>query len=283
MDASPMVNAAEILSARVLIVDDQPANIKLLKLILDRAGYSCVASTTDPRQVCDLHREKSYDLILLDLLMPDMYGFQVIEGLKEIEGERDLPVLVISAQPDYKLRAMQAGAKEFIAKPINSAEVLAQVHELLYARLSTRRESDTAVEHVFQERSARLRESEELFRQFATCLPDAAWIREVNGDLIRYINPAWETVTGQRLVAGDRSEKLFAALHPEDLHRVRLETGDLRSGGVDLECRIVRQDATVRRVHVRTFLIRDAKEKIIQVAGIMQDITESTPAVSAVA
>ena len=269
-----MVDAAEILNAKVLIVDDQPTNIKLLKVILDRAGYTCVASTTDPREVCDLHREQNYDLILLDLLMPDMYGFQVIEGLKEIEGERDLPVLVISAQPDYKLRAVQAGAREFIAKPINSTQVLAQVHALLYARLSSRKEGGIAVENAFQERSATLRESEELFRQFADCLPDAAWIREVNGDLIRYVNPAWEAITGQRLAAGDRSGKLLAAIHPEDMQRVVLETGELRSGGVDFECRIVRPDATVRRVHLRTFLIRDAAQKIVQVAGVMQDITQ---------
>ena len=227
-----MVDSTEILDARILIVDDQPANIKLLKVILESAGYARVAATTDPREVCDLHRDNRFDLILLDLLMPDMYGFQVIEGLKEIEGEDDLPVLVISAQPDYKMRAMQAGAKEFISKPINSAEVLAQVHALLQARLSSRKNGGTALEHAFQERSATLRHSEELFRQVAACFPDAVWIREVNGDLIRYINPAWEGITGQRLAAGDRCEKLFASIHPDDLQRVLLETGELRSGGV---------------------------------------------------
>jgi len=273
-----MVSTPKILDARILIVDDQPANIKLLKLILDREGYASIASTTDPRAVCALHRQNRYDLILLDLLMPDMYGFQVIEGLKEIEGEGDLPVLVISAQPDYKLRAMQAGAKELIAKPISSAEVLAQVHRMLHARLSGASSGGTAQEHAFQERSATLRHSEELFRQVAACLPDALWIREVNGDLIRYVNPAWEAITGQRLEAGDRAEKLFAAIHPEDLPGVRLDSGELRSGGVDLKCRIVRPDATVRGVHVRTFLIRDAAEKIVQVAGVMRDVTESNPA-----
>ena len=273
-----MVSTSEILGARILIVDDQPANIKLLKLILEREGYTSVASTTDPREVCALHREKRYDLILLDLLMPGMYGFQVIEGLKEIEGEGDLPVLVISAQPDYKRRAMQAGAKEFIAKPISSTEVLAQVHGMLHARLSGTPYAGNTVENAFQERSAVLRHSEELFRQVAACMPDALWVREVNGDLIRYINPAWEAITGQRLEAGDRSEKLLAVFHPEDLPGLRLDGGDLRGGGVDLECRIVRPDATVRRVHVRTFLIRDAAEKIVQVAGVMREVTQGSPA-----
>ncbi len=278
-----MVVAPEILDARILIVDDQPNNIKLLKVILDSGGYTSVASTTDPREVCDLHREKRYDLILLDLLMPEMYGFQVIEGLKEIEGDGDLPVLVISAQPDYKLRAMQAGAREFISKPINSKEVLAQVHGLLQARLANAHPQSGASgpELAFQERTASLKHSEALFRQVANSFPDALWVREVNGDLIRYINPAWEAITGQRLSAGDRFEKLFAPIHPEDLPRVRRDTGELRSGGVDLECRIVRPDATVRRVHVRTFLIRDSDEKIVQVAGIAQDITERTPATHA--
>ncbi len=275
-----MVAASEILNARILIVDDQPGNIKLLKVILDSGGYTSVASTTDPREVCGLHREKRFDLILLDLLMPEMYGFQVIEGLKEIEGEGDLPVLVISAQPDYKLRAKQAGAREFISKPMNSKEVLAQVHELLQARLANAQavSSGDGPEQDFQERTANLRHSEALFRQVATSFPDALWIREVTGDLIRYINPAWETITGQRLSAGDRFEKLFATIHPEDLPRVRRETGELLSGGVDLECRIVRPDATVRRVRVRTFLIRDSEEKILQVAGIAQDITGSRQA-----
>lgn len=272
-----MVSSSEILDARILIVDDQPANIKLLKVILEREGYTSVASTLDPREVCGLHRENSYDLILLDLLMPDMYGFQVIEGLKEIEGEGELPVLVISAQPDYKMRAVQAGAKEFIAKPISRAEVIAQVHGMLHARLSGTAYSGNTVEHGFQERSANLRHSEELFRQVATCLPDALWIREVNGELIRYINPAWETITGQRLAAGDRLERLFAAVHPEDLPRVHRDSNEMRSGGVDLECRIVRPDASVRRVRVRTFRIRDEKEKIVQIAGIMQDVTEGKP------
>ena len=275
-----MVDSSAILDAKVLIVDDQPSNVKLLKVILESGGYTCVASTIDPREVCDLHRANRFDLILLDLLMPDMYGFQVIEGLKEIEGDGDLPVLVISAEPDYKMRAMQAGAKEFISKPINSAEVLTQVHALLQARLSNGKNGANASEHAFQERSATLRHSEELFRQVTASFPDAVWIREVNGDLIRYINPAWEAITGQRLAAGDRCEKLFACIHPDDLQRVLLETGELRSGGVDMNCRFVRPDATVRRAHVRTFLIRDAQEKIVQIAGIMQDITEGSSAVA---
>ena len=130
-----MVNAADILNASVLIVDDQQANVRLLERILGSAGYTSVASTTDPLGVCALHRENHYDLILLDLEMPGMDGFQVMEGLKEIESDGYLPVLVITAEPAHKLRALLAGAKDFISKPFDLVEVRARVHNMLEVRL----------------------------------------------------------------------------------------------------------------------------------------------------
>ena len=89
-----MISSADILNARILIVDDQEANVRLLERMLRGAGYTSVASTMDPREVCELHRKNRYDLILLDLQMPGMDGFQVMEGLKEIEADGYLPVLV---------------------------------------------------------------------------------------------------------------------------------------------------------------------------------------------
>jgi adenylate cyclase len=103
--------------------------------MLQGAGYVSVSSTRDPRTVCALHREHCYDLILLDLQMPGMDGFQVMEGLKEIETGGYLPVLVLTAQPDQKLRALRAGAKDFVSKPFDLAEVLIRVHNMLEIRL----------------------------------------------------------------------------------------------------------------------------------------------------
>jgi len=130
-----MVSSSDILNANILVVDDQETNVLLLERMLSGAGYTCVASTTDPHAVCALHRKNRYDLILLDLLMPVMDGFQVMEGLKAIEKDSYLPVLVITAQPGHKLRALQAGAKDFISKPIELAEVQARVHNMLEVRL----------------------------------------------------------------------------------------------------------------------------------------------------
>src|SRR5256885_12135181 len=141
-----MVTTSDILKAAVLIVDDQPANVRLLARTLASAGYTAVTSTMDPLQVCELHRTYRYDLILLDLQMPVMDGFQVMQGLKEIETDGYLPVLVITAQPDHKLRALRAGAKDFISKPFDLAEVLTRVHNMLEVRLYAR-----ALEQTVQE------------------------------------------------------------------------------------------------------------------------------------
>jgi CheY-like chemotaxis protein len=130
-----MISSSDILNSKVLIVDDQEANVRLLERILRGAGHASVASTMDPRQVCELHRKNRYDLILLDLQMPGMDGFQVMEGLKEIETEGYLPVLVITAEPGHKLRALQAGAKDFISKPLDLAEVRARAYNMLEVRL----------------------------------------------------------------------------------------------------------------------------------------------------
>ena len=130
-----MVSDADILHARILIVDDQEANVRLLEQMLRSAGYACITSTMDPRAVSALHRDHHYDLILLDLQMPGMDGFQVMEGLKEIETDSYLPVLVITAQPGHKLRALASGAKDFISKPLDLVEVKTRIHNMLEVRL----------------------------------------------------------------------------------------------------------------------------------------------------
>src|SRR3984957_13287495 len=130
-----MITSADILNAKILVVDDKEANVRLLEGMLRVAGYTCVRSTTDPTKVCELHRADRYRLILLDLQMPGMDGFQVMECLKEIETDGYLPVLVITAQPDHRLRALEAGAKDFVSKPFDMAELRARVHNILEVRL----------------------------------------------------------------------------------------------------------------------------------------------------
>jgi len=129
-----VINKSDILKANLLIVDDQAANVLLLERILRTAGYTSITSTNNAQEVYQLHKENNYDLILLDLHMPIMDGFQVMESLREIETSGYLPVLVITAQHEEKLRALKSGARDFISKPFNLAEVLVRVQNLLEVR-----------------------------------------------------------------------------------------------------------------------------------------------------
>lgn len=130
-----MINDTDISKAKILIVDDKGANVLLLQRMLQGAGYSSVFTTQNSTEVLQLHKVNKYDLILLDLQMPLLDGFGVMQELKEIEIGSYLPVLVITAKPDEKLRALKAGAKDFVSKPFELAEVLARVHNMLEVRL----------------------------------------------------------------------------------------------------------------------------------------------------
>ena len=152
-----MIKGSDILKANLLIVDDQSANVLLLERILHGAGYTSITSTQNPHQVYQLHKENNYDLILLDLQMPIMDGFQVMESLREIETSGYLPVLVITAQPEEKLRALKSGARDFISKPFNLAEVLVRVQNLLEVRLL-----NLQTKHLFEQVVAEQKVSERL-------------------------------------------------------------------------------------------------------------------------
>ena len=130
-----MISSSDIFNGKVLIVDDHEAAVLLLEGMLRGAGYVSITSTMNPGEVCELHRKNHYDLILLDLQMPGMDGFQVMESLKEIEPDNYLPVLAVTAEPAHKLRALQVGAKDFVSKPFDRAEVLMRVHNMLEVRL----------------------------------------------------------------------------------------------------------------------------------------------------
>lgn len=130
-----MIAEFAILNASILIVDDRAANVQLLDQLLRDSGYTSITSTMDPRTVCPLHAEHKYDLILLDLNMPGMDGFEVMEKLKEAGADRYLPVIVLTAEPRHKLRALQTGAKDFISKPFDLLEVKTRIYNMLEVRL----------------------------------------------------------------------------------------------------------------------------------------------------
>jgi PAS domain S-box-containing protein len=204
-----MVDLSDILGAKILIVDDLEANVRLLDRMLRQAGHTCVASTMDPHEVCGLHRDNRYDLILLDLEMPGMDGFKVMEGLKEIETGGYLPILVITAQPDHKLRALQAGAKDFISKPFDLVEVRTRIHNMLEVRLLYKKIENYSkvLEQTVQERTAELRESEARYRSLTELASDWYWEQDESLRFTRVSGPVLEMlgIQGDAL-AGETKE-----------------------------------------------------------------------------
>jgi len=194
--------ALDILHANILIVDDQASNVSLLEQLLGEAGYASVASTMNPQEVFALHRKNRYDLILLDLQMPVMDGFQVMEGLKTSETDSYLPVIVLTAQPGHKLRALQAGAKDFISKPFDLVEVKTRIHNMLEVRLLYKRleNFNKVLEQTVQERTAELRESEARYRSLTELASDWYWEQDEAGNFTKVSGPVLEML-GIRVAA----------------------------------------------------------------------------------
>ena len=189
-----MIIDSEVLNAGILIVDDQESNITLLAQLLSEAGYTAVTSTMNPQEVCALHRRNRYDLILLDLQMPYMDGFQVMEGLKTNDADRYLPVIVLTAQPGHKLRALQAGAKDFISKPFDLVEVRTRIYNMLEVRLLYKKLNDynKILEKTVSERTAELRESEARYRSLTELASDWYWEQDETGSFTKVSGPVME-------------------------------------------------------------------------------------------
>lgn len=189
-----MIEPLDILNAHILIVDDQESNISLLTQMLNEAGYNNVSSTMNPQEVCALHRKQQYDLILLDLQMPVMDGFQVMEGLKTNHADAYLPVIVLTAQPGHKLRALKAGAKDFISKPFDLVEIKTRIYNMLVVRFLYKKleNYNKLLEHTVLERTAELRESEARYRSLTELASDWYWEQDENMKFTKVSGPVLE-------------------------------------------------------------------------------------------
>ena len=204
-----ILSAADIFNADILIVDDQEANVRLIEQLLGDAGYSRVTSTMRSQDVCALHRRNHYDLILLDLQMPVMDGFQVMAGLSTDGADSYLPVIVLTAQPGHKLRALQAGAKDFISKPLDLLEVKTRIHNMLEVRLLYKKLQgyNDELERIVQERTAELRESEARYRSLTELASDWYWEQDESGNFTRVSGPVMEMLGIQvDTLAGDAAD-----------------------------------------------------------------------------
>lgn len=190
------LNSPEIFGSSILIVDDQAANVLLLQRLLANAGYTQVSSTTVPSQVPQLQRENRYDLILLDLHMPGVDGFEVMRLLKADIDNDYLPVIVITAQPAHKQRALEAGARDFISKPFDLLEAKTRIRNMLEVRqlyLQLQRQRDELEQRVI-ERTAELQASETRFKRLTELASDWYWEQDENGKYSAVSGQVLETV-----------------------------------------------------------------------------------------
>ncbi|MGU4701491.1 response regulator [Burkholderia cepacia] len=136
------MNEGDLLASRVLVVDDQPANLRLLESLLEREGLSHVVGTTEAQRALDIYAAFDPDLVILDLMMPELDGYAVLEHLHRRGDPFDYrPILVITADATVtaKRRALALGAKDFLTKPFDAIEAMLRVWNLLETRLLYKR------------------------------------------------------------------------------------------------------------------------------------------------
>lgn len=274
-----MLQAPEFFNASILIVDDQQANVLLLEQMLRNAGYLRITSTMDSRTVCALHQEHRYDLILLDLQMPEMDGFQVMEALKPIETSGYLPVLVITAQPGHKLRALQAGAKDFVSKPFDLVEVQTRIHNMLEVRLLYQKldSYNKVLEQTVLERTAELRESEARFKSFTELSSDWYWEQDQEGKFTKISGPVFEMLGIQaKDMIGDDMQGATgnAGQWNAAEHAILAENIATRRPFLDFVYSRTHADGSIQYLQVSGEPMLDSASRFIGYRGIGMDVTD---------
>ena len=165
--------------ANILIVDDEPANVRLLEKMLKASGYNNVHSTMDPLQALALYQESDSDLILLDINMPKLDGYGVMEQIKGATGGKLPPILMLTAQSaqEFVQRALKAGARDYVTKPFDVNELLARVHNMLEVQMAEKfmRHQNEILEQKVKERTKEIYETR---MQVVRCLGRAAEYRD---------------------------------------------------------------------------------------------------------
>lgn len=155
-----MISAEQIAMAKILIIDDEEVSVRLFTEMLKKAGYKNITATMESETAKSLYDQIRPDLVILDLDMPGLDGFDVMKQFQEIEGESYLPILIITSEdnPDVRLKALESGAKDFLNKPYDRLEVIMRINNLLEVRLlhNEVRDQNKALEHKVKGRTQEL-------------------------------------------------------------------------------------------------------------------------------
>jgi PAS domain S-box-containing protein len=230
-------------------------------------------------------RAERPDLILTDIMLPELDGIELLRALRGDPATRSVPVILASARAGQgaAIEGLDAGADDYLVKPFTAGELLARVRShvalgrartQLAAELATKVEERTA---ELQQIAAELRRSEQKFQQLTSAINESFWITDLATRATLYISPAYERIWGRSCESlYGRPRSWLDTVHPDDRDRV-LKSAD-RAGVdeaiFDEEYRIVRPDGTVRWIHGRAFPVRDETGAVYRLAGVAEDVTD---------
>jgi PAS domain S-box-containing protein len=283
----PTNNESKIDAGDILIVDDEIPNLQLLTQVLSDAGYQALRSIKRPKLAIESALAQPPSLILLDVRMPEMDGFEVCRRLKQEAQTRDIPIIFVSALQDVqdRVRGFEAGGVDFISKPFQEPEVLARVRTHLALRnmqlhleeIVAKRTTD--LENEISERieaEDKIRQSEEKFRTLITNIPDATWTTDRKGKTV-FISSNILGIYGYspEELCGMGKTLWFKRIHPDDVENVKRAFGslfDINGFRYDIEYRIKKKDGQWIWLHDRS-IATYKKDGVAYADGILTDIT----------
>jgi PAS domain S-box-containing protein len=250
-------------SARILLADDNADMREYVRRLLDQA-YEVVA-VSDGAAALRAAREQAFDLVLTDVMMPEVDGVELLRALRADARTRELPVILLSARAgeEARVEGLEAGADDYLVKPFNASELLARVG----ARLAMARLRGEAARH-----QQALRESEERYRTLAEVVPSIVWTAAPDGT-ITYANERWFHYSG---ITPEQNAQRWPelVLHPDDQERcVQAWARALRDGAdYEIEVRNRRYDGEYRWFITRAVPLRDSTGQITAWFGSTTDI-----------
>ena len=263
----------DTLGARILIVDDDPQIVAFLEHMLRTAGYTAVQRTTDSRDAAMLYQKFRPDLILLDLTMPLVDGFEVMAQLRTIVQDDYLSVLVLtaSADRDVRLRALESGAKDFLTKPVDRVEALTRIKNLLEVRLLhiEALHQNHELEAMVAARTAELRTAnEELNASRMEVILRMGWLAESRdqdtADHISRVTQSCACLARAIGLDARHCELLLSASAMHDVGKVGIPDQILRKKG-----RLEPEEMEIMKTHTRigANVLRGSSHELMQMAA----------------
>ena len=284
------MNMEQSRPAGILAVDDDERNLRYLEALLAAEGHTVRTATSGEAALAAVAAQLP-DLVLLDIMMPDMDGFEVTRRLKGDARSRSIPIILVTSleDRDSRLKGLQAGAEEFLCKPVDRAELLVRVRNLLRIKELNDFLADhnRILEEQVAARTAELRDSDARYRRITEGLTDYLYtVRIENGRVMETKHsPACVAVTGYTAEEFAADPYLWLRMIlPEDRDLVTQRVHHILAGndGSSIEHRITRKDGETRWISDTTILFKDAAGKLLSYDGVIQDITERKLAEAAV-